>query len=156
MAAIGPTLPTFAVQQVVGYLGYTGRTPNAVSKAAHDPTRKWRVHRSSRGMIVGTFWSCRGGALGPLFDHLVGGGQQRFWMLRPSALAVLRLTTGLCRRAQKPKPSYRGHEGFVIVSPHAAKRRSPTHSTDFFNRCAWYLIPSYLISPTAVGAGVLA
>jgi len=34
--SIGPTLPTWAVQQVVGYLGYTGRTANVIAKAALD------------------------------------------------------------------------------------------------------------------------
>jgi hypothetical protein len=37
MAAIGPTLPTWALQQVVGYLRYTGRDANVVAKAALDP-----------------------------------------------------------------------------------------------------------------------
>src|SRR4029077_15168863 len=33
----GPTLPTWALQQVVGYLGYTGRGPDALTTAALDP-----------------------------------------------------------------------------------------------------------------------
>ena len=33
----GPTLPTCALQQVVGYLGYTGRDANVDAKAARDP-----------------------------------------------------------------------------------------------------------------------
>ena len=33
----GPTLPTWALQQVGSYLGYTGRDPNLVAKAARDP-----------------------------------------------------------------------------------------------------------------------
>jgi len=37
MAGIGPTLPTWALQQVVGYLRYTGRDANVVAKAARDP-----------------------------------------------------------------------------------------------------------------------
>src|SRR5258708_15610324 len=32
-----PTLPTWALQQVVGYLTYTGRDANVVAKAALDP-----------------------------------------------------------------------------------------------------------------------
>ena len=35
--APGPTPPTFAVQQVVGYLGYTGRAADVVATAAYDP-----------------------------------------------------------------------------------------------------------------------
>src|SRR5260370_36904897 len=38
MAGSGPTLPTWALQQVVGYLRCTGRDFNAVAKAARDPT----------------------------------------------------------------------------------------------------------------------
>src|SRR5882672_5239295 len=37
MAAPGPTLPTWALQQVVGYLGYTGRDANVVAEAALAP-----------------------------------------------------------------------------------------------------------------------
>ncbi len=37
MSALGPILPTWAVQQVVGYLGYTGRGANTVARAARDP-----------------------------------------------------------------------------------------------------------------------
>jgi hypothetical protein len=37
MSLAGPTLPTSAVQQVVGYLGYTGRDTKMVAKAARDP-----------------------------------------------------------------------------------------------------------------------
>ena len=33
----GPTLPTWALQQVVGYPGYTGRDANVDAKAARDP-----------------------------------------------------------------------------------------------------------------------
>jgi len=36
-AAHGPTLPTWAVQQVGGYLRYTGRDGNVVAKTARDP-----------------------------------------------------------------------------------------------------------------------
>src|SRR5260370_684233 len=38
-SALGPTLPTFALQQIVGYLRYTGRDANVVAKAALDPDR---------------------------------------------------------------------------------------------------------------------
>ena len=37
MSALGPVLPTWAVQQVVGYLRYTGRAADVVVTAAHDP-----------------------------------------------------------------------------------------------------------------------
>ena len=37
MSGLGPTQPTWAVQQVVGYLGYTGRGAGVVAKAAFDP-----------------------------------------------------------------------------------------------------------------------
>jgi len=39
MSLSGPTLPTWALQQVVGYLRYTGRHANVVGKAARDPQR---------------------------------------------------------------------------------------------------------------------
>ena len=35
----GPTLPTWALQQVGSYPGYAGRDPNLVAKAARDPKR---------------------------------------------------------------------------------------------------------------------
>jgi len=34
VSLIGPTLPTWAMQQVGGYLGYTGRAANVIAKAA--------------------------------------------------------------------------------------------------------------------------
>src|SRR6516165_2544533 len=37
LSLIVPTRKYAAAQQVVGYLGYTGRAPNPVAKAAHDP-----------------------------------------------------------------------------------------------------------------------
>ena len=37
MSGIGPTQPTWAVQQVGSYLGYTGRGASVVAKAAFDP-----------------------------------------------------------------------------------------------------------------------
>jgi hypothetical protein len=37
MAGCGPTLPTWVVQQVGSYHGYTGRDANAVATAAHGP-----------------------------------------------------------------------------------------------------------------------
>src|SRR5258708_7425115 len=40
-SGFGPTLPTWALQQVVGYLRYIGRDANAVAKAARDPSRTW-------------------------------------------------------------------------------------------------------------------
>jgi hypothetical protein len=36
-AACGPTLPTWALRQVVGYLRYTGHDASVVAKAALDP-----------------------------------------------------------------------------------------------------------------------
>src|SRR5260370_5305215 len=36
MTASGPRLPTWALQQDGGYLGYTGHAPNVVATAAHD------------------------------------------------------------------------------------------------------------------------
>jgi hypothetical protein len=35
----GPRLPTWALQQVGSYLGYTGRDANVVAEAALDPNR---------------------------------------------------------------------------------------------------------------------
>src|SRR6266481_8105677 len=43
MSVIGPTLPTWALQQVGSYLGYTGRDANVVAKAALDPFRRSRL-----------------------------------------------------------------------------------------------------------------
>jgi hypothetical protein len=37
MSLIGPTQPTWAVQQVGSYLRYTGRDANTVAKAARGP-----------------------------------------------------------------------------------------------------------------------
>ena len=37
MLCCGPTLPTWAAQQVGGYMGYTGHDANVVTKAAHAP-----------------------------------------------------------------------------------------------------------------------
>jgi hypothetical protein len=37
MSESGPTQPTWAVQQVGSYLGYTGRGAGVVAKAAFDP-----------------------------------------------------------------------------------------------------------------------
>jgi len=37
MSPYGPTLPTWALQQVVGYLGYTGHQIDVVVTAARDP-----------------------------------------------------------------------------------------------------------------------
>jgi hypothetical protein len=45
-AHFGPTLPTWALQQVVSYLGYTGRDANVVAEAAFDPMQTF--NRSSR------------------------------------------------------------------------------------------------------------
>jgi hypothetical protein len=42
MTAIDPTVPTWALQQVGSYPGYTGRDANVVAKAAFDPERKSR------------------------------------------------------------------------------------------------------------------
>ena len=61
-AARGPTLPTWALQQVVGYLRYTGRDANAVAKAALDPNRPFAqvlsCTRQSRNFVA-------------LFDHFI-------------------------------------------------------------------------------------
>ena len=45
----GPTLPTWALQQVVSYLGYTGRDANVVAEAAFDPNPKSTHVRSHVG-----------------------------------------------------------------------------------------------------------
>ena len=37
MSESGPTLPTWALPQVVGYPGHTGRDTNVVAEAALDP-----------------------------------------------------------------------------------------------------------------------
>jgi len=47
-SGFGPTLPTWALQQVVGYLRYIGRDANAVAKAARDPKRYFGPMRGSR------------------------------------------------------------------------------------------------------------
>jgi hypothetical protein len=40
MSLIGPRLPTLAMQQISGYLGYTGRAAKVIVKAALDPKRQ--------------------------------------------------------------------------------------------------------------------
>jgi hypothetical protein len=37
MSGCGPKLRSLALQQVGSYLGYTGRAPNVIAKAAFDP-----------------------------------------------------------------------------------------------------------------------
>jgi hypothetical protein len=51
MAGIGPTPTTWAVQQVVGYLGHTGSDANVVAEAALDPfrTNEFSSGGSTRG-----------------------------------------------------------------------------------------------------------
>jgi hypothetical protein len=44
----GPRLPTWVLQQVGSYLGYTGRDAGVVSTAAHDPLRNSRPPAYSR------------------------------------------------------------------------------------------------------------
>jgi hypothetical protein len=44
MSVSGPRLPTWAMQQVGSYLGYTGRDANVSAEAALDPCRKSRGH----------------------------------------------------------------------------------------------------------------
>jgi hypothetical protein len=57
-SAYGPTLPTWAVQQVVGYLRYTGRDANIVAEAVLNPEPTCRrpmncgLHRADKRMIV--------------------------------------------------------------------------------------------------------
>jgi len=46
MSGIGPRLPTWALQQVDGYLRYTGRGTNIVAEAARDSSPTPTVHRS--------------------------------------------------------------------------------------------------------------
>src|SRR6266478_6688849 len=58
MFLLGPTLPTWALQQVGSYLGYTGRDPNVVAKAALDPWRRfatdnWCIAKGSFAFDVG-------------------------------------------------------------------------------------------------------
>ena len=43
-----PTLPTWAVQQVVGYLGHTCRDANIVVTAARDPKPSFATGKSVR------------------------------------------------------------------------------------------------------------
>ena len=42
MSGCGPTLPTWALQQVVGYRGYSARDANVVAEAALDPEQTSR------------------------------------------------------------------------------------------------------------------
>jgi hypothetical protein len=42
MSGFGPTLPTWALQQVGCLQGYTGRAANVAAKAARDPDRASR------------------------------------------------------------------------------------------------------------------
>jgi hypothetical protein len=63
MTARGPTLPTWALQQVVGYPGYSGRDANTVVKAALDPQLpfEWQFDRVLERTSVRTSW-CMGSA----------------------------------------------------------------------------------------------
>jgi hypothetical protein len=52
MALFGQTLPTWALQQVVGYLRYNGRDANVVAKEALDPKRtKLDFENGSRSTV---------------------------------------------------------------------------------------------------------
>src|SRR5260221_2068360 len=58
MSLAGPTRPTWALQQVVGYMGCTGRGPNALTTAALDPKRRfatdnWCIVKGSFAFDVG-------------------------------------------------------------------------------------------------------
>jgi hypothetical protein len=58
MTGFGPTLPTWALQQVVSYLRYTGRDANLTAKAARDPNRSYtwpqtRPQFGSEGQSLG-------------------------------------------------------------------------------------------------------
>jgi hypothetical protein len=57
MTAYGPTLPTFALQQVVGYLGYTGRAADVVATAACDPNQKFEPLAGRVLAFSLIFWS---------------------------------------------------------------------------------------------------
>jgi hypothetical protein len=59
ISACGPTLPTWALQQVVGYPGYTGRDANVDAKAARDPQLpfEWQFDRVLQRTSVRTSWS---------------------------------------------------------------------------------------------------
>jgi len=67
-SGFGPTRKYAAAQQVVGYLGYTGRAAEVVATAAYD----------SKPPFVQAV-SCKAGRhnslVGGLFDHLVGDRQ---------------------------------------------------------------------------------
>jgi hypothetical protein len=41
MSVVGPTPPSWALQQVVSLLGYTGRHTNVVGMTAYDPKQSW-------------------------------------------------------------------------------------------------------------------
>jgi hypothetical protein len=60
MSGIGPTQPTWAVQQVGSYLGYTGRGAGVVAKAAFDPEPTLAVCRitSIKGTTLGARHRC--------------------------------------------------------------------------------------------------
>jgi hypothetical protein len=56
----GPTLPTWALQQVVGYVRHTGRDANVVAKAARDSKQSWAwepscKHESHNSLARGLF-----------------------------------------------------------------------------------------------------
>jgi hypothetical protein len=93
MAAYGPTQPTWAVQQVGSYLGYTGRGAGVVAKAAFDPNRPFgqaagcRHHQHNRVAkgAYSTTWSARP-------SSVIG-------KVSPSALAVIMLIVSSIRVA---------------------------------------------------------
>jgi len=100
LSLIGPTLSTFAVQQVVGYLGHTGRAADVVVTAAYDPkppfvqasSCKRRGHNSLALAAYSITSSAR--------------NRNASGMVSPSAFAVLRLTTSSnrvgCRIGRSP------------------------------------------------------
>jgi hypothetical protein len=52
VSAPGPGRPTCAAQQVVSYLGYSGRGANAFGRATHDPERNSPRHEALRQLLI--------------------------------------------------------------------------------------------------------
>jgi hypothetical protein len=52
MAGIGPRLTTWALQQVVSFLGYTGRAANVAATAESDPERNSRTTHNKRQRVL--------------------------------------------------------------------------------------------------------
>jgi len=87
LSLIGPTLSTFAVQQVVGYLGHTGRAADVVVTAAYDPKPPFVQASSCKRQ------SCNPSPRGSMSITSSGRAEQGRWDGETGRLAVFMLIT---------------------------------------------------------------